>query len=208
MSKTVRARSIPYLRDGVPGLTMAEQEAALRAAGADLAAAYRDKLTKMQIKRRTSDSLSQRAKMLHAPPSRAVETIYVANLQALGWTMADISRSLAAAGRRNACVMRWIGAEPSPDPRSTPSCSRRLLIPRKRCVAGRQRPVGARGLWPPPLPEKRSDARRSHRPYPMVQAAGGNQRCRDLRFGWDVSAGATLSSWLPRRRAGQSQAFE
>jgi hypothetical protein len=83
---------------------MAEQEAALRAAGADLAAAYRDKLTKMQIKRRTSGSLSERAKMLGAPPSRATETIYVASLRVLGWTMADISRSLAAAGRRNASV--------------------------------------------------------------------------------------------------------
>jgi len=83
---------------------MAEQEAVLHAAGVDLAAAYRDRLTKAQSKRRDPDSLGERAKMLRPTPRRTPETINVASLRVLGWSMADVSRALAAAGRCDASV--------------------------------------------------------------------------------------------------------
>lgn len=85
-----------YVRDGVPGLTTAEQEAVLRQAGISLEGAYRDRLNATQLKRREPRSLRQRAQLLQA----TVGTIHVAGLRCLGWNMADIARTLAAAGRR------------------------------------------------------------------------------------------------------------
>jgi hypothetical protein len=93
-----------YLRDGVPGLPIEQQEAMLKAAGVDLAGAYIDRLNKAQVKRREPDSLTDRAQMLRPTARKMAEVIYVAGLRVLGWTMADTSRSLAAAGRRSASV--------------------------------------------------------------------------------------------------------
>jgi hypothetical protein len=93
-----------YLRDGVPGLPIEQQEALLKAAGVDLAGAYIDRLNEAQVKRREPDSLKDRAQMLRPTARKMAEVIYVAGLRVLGWTMADTSRSLAAAGRRSASV--------------------------------------------------------------------------------------------------------
>ena len=93
-----------YVRDGVPGLTMAKQEEILTAAGIDISDAYRDMLKKAQIKRRSPDELRDRARMMRPTSRGTPEIIYVASLRCLGWTMADIARAIAAAGRRNASI--------------------------------------------------------------------------------------------------------
>ena len=95
----------PYLRDGVPSLTMAQQEAALTAAGIDLSRAYRDVLTKAARRRRKPADLKEREKLL-APTSRrdAGEVIVVAGLRVLGWSIEDICDVMAAAGRRNSSI--------------------------------------------------------------------------------------------------------
>lgn len=94
----------PYLRDGVPGLPIEAQERLLREAGINLADAYVDRLSRTQIKRREAAALKQRAIMLQPTSRKDAETIYVAGLRVLGWTMADVARTLNAAGKRNANV--------------------------------------------------------------------------------------------------------
>ena len=99
--------ALPYVRDGVPGLTMAEQEAVLKQAGIDLEHIARDALDATQLRRREPKSLKQRALLLHlggrtqqdlaSSPTPAI--LYVAGLRCLGWNVADIARALAAAGR-------------------------------------------------------------------------------------------------------------
>ena len=106
-------RPLPYVRDGVPGLTMAEQEAVLKQAGIDLAHLTRDTLSGAQLRRREPGSLTQRALLLR-PPTHAQtdaassppdpDVIHVAGLRCLGWNVADIARALAAAGRRGVSV--------------------------------------------------------------------------------------------------------
>jgi DNA invertase Pin-like site-specific DNA recombinase len=83
---------------------MVEQEAAILAVGVPMANACRDRLSRAQIKRRDPGSLARRAEMLSPPTRETPETICVASLRVFGWTMADIARALAAAGRRNASV--------------------------------------------------------------------------------------------------------
>lgn len=101
-------RILPYVRDGVSGLMMAEQEAMLRQAGIDMAHITRDALSAAQLRRREPASLKQRAGLLH---SRAdvrsnlhPDVICVAGLRCLGWNVADIARALAVAGRCGASV--------------------------------------------------------------------------------------------------------
>jgi hypothetical protein len=77
--------------------------------------AYADHLNKAQIKRREADSLKDRAQMLRPTTRGTSELIYVAGLRVLGWTMADLSRSLAAAGRREGGLHRAIANRGSLD---------------------------------------------------------------------------------------------
>jgi len=95
---------LPYLRDGVPNLTIAEQESMLRGARISLDGAYCDKLNATQLKRREPGSLQQRARLLDAAVSAAPAVLCVAGLRCLGWNMADIARTLAAAGRQGVDV--------------------------------------------------------------------------------------------------------
>jgi len=99
MSQRPGLRTLPYLRDGVPNLTIVEQESALRGAGVSLDGAYYDKLNATQLKRREPGSLRQRARLLDAAVSAAPAVLCVAGLRCLGWNMADIARTLAVAGR-------------------------------------------------------------------------------------------------------------
>ncbi len=94
----------PYLRDGVPGLTMKQQEAIRMDAGIDLTRGYRDALKKAACRRRDPADLVQRALLLRPTSRRTPEMIYVAGLRVIGWSMSDVTRALAAAGRRNASV--------------------------------------------------------------------------------------------------------
>ncbi len=97
-------RTLPYLRDGVPNLTIAEQELVLRGAGVSLDGAYCDLLNATQLKRREPGSLRQRVRLLDAAVSAAPAVLCVAGLRCLGWNMADIARTLAAAGRQGVDV--------------------------------------------------------------------------------------------------------
>lgn len=77
----------------------------LRGAGVDVSdpsKLYVDRLTKAAVKRRDPASLKDRIDALS--PRRAGETIYVAGLRVLGWTMSDIARSLLAASMNKANV--------------------------------------------------------------------------------------------------------
>jgi hypothetical protein len=100
MSQRPGPCTLPYLRDGVPNLTVAEQESALRSAGISLEGAYCDRLNATQLKRREPGSLRQRARLLDAAASAAPAVLCVAGLRCLGWNMADIARTLAVAGRQ------------------------------------------------------------------------------------------------------------
>jgi hypothetical protein len=95
----------PYLRDGVPGLPFERQLEMLREAGVDVSdprMLYVDRLTKAAIKRRDPAALKDRVDVLN--PRREGETIVVAGLRVLGWTMSDIARALLAAAQRKANV--------------------------------------------------------------------------------------------------------
>ena len=98
-----------YLRDGVPGLTLTQQEALLTQVGISLDGAYRDVLNLTQLRRREARSLKQRARMLGAESCLAQSgaapvTVHVAALRCLGWGVADVARALAAASRIGASV--------------------------------------------------------------------------------------------------------
>ena len=92
-----------YLREGVPGLSIAQQEEMLAQAGISLKGAYRDSLNPTQLRRREPGSLRQRAKMLspanYPTPDTAPKVIHVAALRCIGWSVADVARALAAASR-------------------------------------------------------------------------------------------------------------
>ena len=103
MSRQRLVVSVAYLREGVPGLSIAEQEELFAQAGISLAGAYRDSLNPTQLRRREPGSLRQRAKMLspatYATPDGVPEVIHVAALRCIGWSVADVARALAAASR-------------------------------------------------------------------------------------------------------------
>jgi len=94
-------RILPYVRDGVSGLMMAEQEAMLRQAGIDMAYITRDALSAAQLRRREPASLKQRAGLLHSGAdvrsNLHPDVICVAGLRCLGWNVADIARALVHA---------------------------------------------------------------------------------------------------------------
>ena len=90
---------VAYARDGVPGLSLTDQERVLGSASIPLTNAYRDVLNATQIRRRVPASLTQRARMLVERSGTTRELICVAELRCLGWNMADIARCLADAGR-------------------------------------------------------------------------------------------------------------
>lgn len=101
--------AIAYLRDGVLGLTLAQQEALLTRADVSLDGAYRDTLNPTQLRRREPRSLKQRAQLLGAESRPAQQgmasmAIHVAALHCLGWNVADVARTLAVIGRMGASV--------------------------------------------------------------------------------------------------------
>ena len=113
MKRSRRAAPAPaavaYLRDGAPGLTLKQQEALLTRTGVSLDGAYRDTLNPTQLRRREARSLKQRARLLGAEsrlhqPGTAPMVIHVAALRCLGWSVADVARTLAAIGCRGASL--------------------------------------------------------------------------------------------------------
>lgn len=83
---------------------MGQQETLLTRAGVSLDGAYRDILNPTQFRRREARSLKQRARLLgtESRPALPCDTpmaIHVAALRCLGWSVADVARALAAAGR-------------------------------------------------------------------------------------------------------------
>ena len=99
---------VAYLREGVPGLSVAQQEKLFAQAGVSLEGAYRDTLNPTQLRRREPGSLRQRAKMLspasYPTPDMAPEVIHVAALRCIGWSVADVARALAAVSRLGAGI--------------------------------------------------------------------------------------------------------
>ena len=95
-----------YLREGVPGLSVAQQEEMFAQAGVSLQGAYRDSLNPTQLRRREPGSLRERAKMLsratYSTPDAMPEVIHVAALRCIGWSVADIARTLATVSRLGA----------------------------------------------------------------------------------------------------------
>lgn len=91
-----------YARDGVHGLSLDRQLEML--AGIETRSRYIDRLTIRQLTRRDPASLKQRKELLRPTSRRTPERIYVASFRVLGWTIPDICRVIAAAGRRNASV--------------------------------------------------------------------------------------------------------
>ena len=108
MSRQRLLVSVAYLREGVPGLSLAEQEELFAQAGISLEGAYRDTLNPTQLRRREPGSLRQRAKMLslatYSTPNGVPEVIHVAALRCIGWSVADVARALAAVSRLGAAV--------------------------------------------------------------------------------------------------------
>lgn len=108
MSRSRRLVSVAYLREGVPGLSVDQQEELLRKIGVSLEGAYRDTLNPTQLRRREAGSLRQRAQMLnpatYPSPERVPQVIHVAAFRCLGWSVADVARALAAVSRMGAGV--------------------------------------------------------------------------------------------------------
>ena len=95
----------PYLRDGVPGLSLERQREMMRTVGIDVTdehMLYVDHLTKAAVKARDPASLKEREYVL--TPRLPGEAIYLAGLRVLGWTMSDIAHALAQAWRRKLAV--------------------------------------------------------------------------------------------------------
>lgn len=95
----------PYVRDGVADMPRERQLAMLAEAGVRLDQLFEDRLTKQAIKRRSYDDLKDLADMLRPSTRSTPETIVVASPLVLGWDIADIARSIAAAGRRHAAIV-------------------------------------------------------------------------------------------------------
>ena len=108
MSRQRPVVSVAYLREGVPELSIVQQEDLFRQAGVSLQGAYRDSLNPTQLRRREPGSLRQRAKMLnpatYPTPDAVPQVIHVAALRCIGWSVADVARALTAAGRLSAGV--------------------------------------------------------------------------------------------------------
>ncbi len=92
----------PYLRDGVPGLPIEEQEDALLASGltVDSQHAYIDNLSRAKIRARAP--LLERDQAVDPP--HPGETVYVASLRVLGWDSLDVMRAMQVAARKNVRV--------------------------------------------------------------------------------------------------------
>jgi hypothetical protein len=95
----------PYVRDGVADLPREQQLTVLRDAGVPLDQLFEDRLSRRQIKARSYADLKDLAEMLRPTTRTTPETIFVASLRVLGWDIADIARSIAAAGRRHAAIV-------------------------------------------------------------------------------------------------------
>jgi hypothetical protein len=92
----------PYVRDGVPGLTMERQEEMLAAIGLDLSDGkiYRDELSRAKIRKRAP--LPERDQVIS--PRRPGETVYVASLRVLGWDSHEVIRVMATAAKNAAKI--------------------------------------------------------------------------------------------------------
>ena len=95
----------PYLRVGVPGLSIERQLEMMRTVGvdvSDLRMLYIDRLTKAAVKTRDPGSLKERDEVLS--PRRSGEAVYLAGLRVLGFDMPDRAHALAQAWRKGAVV--------------------------------------------------------------------------------------------------------
>lgn len=92
-----------YVRNGVPGLSVEEQDALI--APFNSVAVYRDILPKTRLKRRDPADLVQRREMLRPTSRGTPETIGVASLRVLGWNAEDILWALAQAAARQATII-------------------------------------------------------------------------------------------------------
>ncbi len=108
MSRQRRSIFVAYLREGVPGLSVVQQEELLARAGVSLEGVYRDSLNPTQLRRREPGSLRQRAVMLspgtYATPDVVPAVIHIAALRCIGWSVGDVARALAAVSRLGADV--------------------------------------------------------------------------------------------------------
>lgn len=96
--------AVPYVRDGVPGLSMDRQEEILLEAGVDMACVFRDCLGDVQLSSRNPLSLVARARMLSGMSAQDGITMHLASLRVLGWTMGDIVSVLASVASTGASI--------------------------------------------------------------------------------------------------------
>ena len=99
----------PYIRDGVPGLSLERQEEMLSSLGLDMsddAKIYVDRFSRKRVNSRPH--LKQRDQAISPPhPWQIGETIYIAGLRVLGWDNLEVMRSATTAfnkGCRIYCV--------------------------------------------------------------------------------------------------------
>lgn len=94
----------PYVRSGVPGLSMERQEEMLTAIGIDFSGngygIFCDKLSRAKILKRAP--LPERDSVVN--PTHTGEVIYVASLRVLGWDHLDVAKAMAQAARRAASI--------------------------------------------------------------------------------------------------------
>lgn len=158
--------NIHYARDGIPGLPIAAQEAALIEAGAPARSILRDRLSSDKMNARRRDKLEQRRKILLLGGCAGDSTLVVANLRVLGWTLHDICLTLRKAGQAGLAV-RILDLDIRLSIEELASPLLRALVEsethRRRsqtakarlCAAG-----SARGRPPKMTPEKLTEARR------------------------------------------------
>lgn len=90
-------RNIHYARDGVPWLSLAEQETILIECDVALESIIRDRLTARSIRLRQFSALKERNGLFDAEARRG-STLVVASLRVLGWSLHDICDTLQKAG--------------------------------------------------------------------------------------------------------------
>lgn len=91
-----------YARDGVPGMSLEDQEAMLLSALPSGAPIKADRLGKTQIRRRRYDDLGALREMLEETEPQT--GIAVVDLAVLGWTAGDVCRSVSTILRSGSLV--------------------------------------------------------------------------------------------------------
>ncbi len=158
--------NIHYARDGVPGLSLAAQEAALVMAGARSKSIVRDRLSSDKMDARQRDRLEQRRKILLIGGCAGNSTLVVASLRVLGWTLHDVCLTLHKAGQAGLAVrILDLGVRLSVDELASPLL--RALVEsethRRRSQTAKARLCAtgsARGRPPKMTPDKLTEARR------------------------------------------------